>query len=283
MVEQLVLERFVASDFVVYVDNGRAPRTLHDYGYEHKVGTVNHITVNGTLEGLTAYFNGGQSQGSSHFGIGRELAGEFQFGEIRIPVAQVHQYMPLRRNAAYPRGCSPWAQGVIERATAPAVQHMRPGEPNGAFHSIENVAWAGSDGLTDPQFNSNVLLRAYCASLDGYTIDSGTQLWHSEIDGVNRAHDPGWLGTIEDELQDAARRLLRNDLGALHGVQYPDTTPLPAPAWFDIREVDVGAIRLQLEAAAPRIRDRLAPDECLTPLRIAHAIAGGDSDLFRGH
>lgn len=218
-----LLRDFVASDIVQVVDNGRPPRTMHDYGYAKKIGLVNHIPVAPTLDVLTRYFRGELRDpplGSTHFGIGRDFEWTYRVGNVLFGCATVHQYMPLY-------GVSPWAQGVIQRATASLVRGMRPGEPNGAFHSIENVAMSGRDGVTDPQFNSNVFMRAYLAALDGYPIDPDHQLWHSEIDGINRPDDPGWDGGLEDAMQDAARKLLRGDLSGIKG-QWTDA-PAPPP------------------------------------------------------
>lgn len=169
--------------FVELVDNGTAPRWDHAFGYEqHKIGVVNHIPVCDTLDQLTAYFNGGAAQGSTHFGVGRQQAGTLDHQGAQIPVAPVHQYMPILGPVA------PWAQGLIQTsptcriAPSPTIKTMRPGEPNGAFVSIENVARTGAQGVTDPQFNANAFLRAYCAAFFGFAITPLTQLWHSEID-----------------------------------------------------------------------------------------------------
>ena len=226
-----LLRDWFHSGIVALVDNGRVPRTQHQYGYTKYIGAVHHIPVAPTLAALTRYFRyetAEAPQGSTHFGIGRDFEWTY-----RIPgthtlfgCATVHQYVPLR-------GVSPWAQGVIARSDwctippTPVISGMRPGEPNGAFASVENVAMKGSDGVTDPQFNANVLLRAYLAALDGYEITPRTQLWHSEIDQLNRCNDPGWTGALEDEMQEAARRLLRGDLSLVRG-RWSDA-PAPAP------------------------------------------------------
>lgn len=231
-----VADAFVASDYVVWQDNGRVPRTAHDYGYARKVGLVNHIPVCETLAQLTAYFTGGTAQGSTHFGVDRAEAGWFEHDGWRFPVARVDQYLPIRRTSAYPNGVSPWAQGVIARSAfcsippADAIAAMRSGEPNGAFHSIENVAMTGEQGVTDAQFNSNVLLRAYLAALDGYAIDPSTQLWHAEIDQLNRCADPGWSGDLEDEMQAAANAVLAGDLSKLRRAERADAPAPPPPA-----------------------------------------------------
>ena len=234
----MVAEVFVASDYLLWRDNGLPPRTAHDYGYERKVGLVNHIPVCDTLDQLTAYFTGGSAQGSTHFGVDRAEAGWLTAGGWTFPVARVDQYLPIRRSADYPQGCSPWAQGVISRSAncavppADAISRMRSGEPNGAFHSVENVARTGAQGVTDAQFNSNAVLRAYLAALDGYPITPSTQIWHAEVDQLNRCADPGWSGDLEDEMQAAANALLRNDPSGLRQarrVDAPAPGPVPAP------------------------------------------------------
>jgi len=213
-----LVRRFI-DHFVIDMDNGVAPRWPHAFGYEQrKIGVVNHIPVCDTLAQLTAYFTGGNAQGSTHFGIGRERAGSLAWDGVSIPCAPVHQYMPIVGP------CAPWAQGIIRRSArcpmppSPTISGMQPGEPNGAFISIENVARAGVDGVTNPQFNSNALLRAYCAGFFGFPITPLTQLWHSELDQRDRCNDPGWDGALEDALQAAARALLAGDLGGLRGV-----------------------------------------------------------------
>jgi len=212
--------------FVAYVDNGKAPRSAYGFGYTKKIGLVNHIPVCRTLTQLTNYFNGGAATGSTHFGVGRESAGDLIWGGVAIPCAPVHQYMPIV--GPY----SPWAQGIIRRSAAcaippsPTIAGMRSGEPNEAFVSVENVAMSGRDGVTEPQFNSNVMLRAYCAAYFGHAIDPLTQLWHSEIDQKDRCFDPGWSGDLEDAMQDAAKRLLRGDISGLRGTRpAADTAP----------------------------------------------------------
>ena len=219
---------FIASDIVTFKDNGKVPRTYSDYGYGRKIGFVNHIPVCRTLAQLDAYFTGGSAVGSTHFGVGRDQDWTFRIGNVLIPCASVSQYLPLY-------GVSPWAQGIITRESscelglAALVAGMRPGEPNGAFHSAENVAMSGADGVTDAQFNSNVFLRAYCSALDGYPIDPIHQLWHGEIDRVNRCADPGWTGELEDAMQDAARRLLLGDLNGLRGKSVDEVPVPPTP------------------------------------------------------
>jgi hypothetical protein len=228
-----VVQAFIDSPFLKYVDNDRAPRWHTAFGWDHrKAGIVNHIPVCDTLDQLTAYFNGGNATGSTHFGIGRELAGHLEWpvrggagtGRTRIPVAEVHQYLPTVGAVA------PWAQGAIRGGNPncglrlhPAVAGMRQGEPNGAFISIENVARSGRQGVTDPQFNSNAFLRAWTAAYFDHEIGPATQLWHGEIDTFDRCFDPGWPGDLEDAMQEAARRLLRGDVSGLRAVQYPDS------------------------------------------------------------
>ncbi len=220
-----VVQAFIDQS-VVNVDNGQAPRSPHAYGWENaKLGVVNHIPVCDTLAQLTAYFNGGSAQGSTHFGVGREHAGDLAWEGRRIPCAPVHQYMPIVGSVA------PWAQGAIQTSAScsirpsPTIRGMRSGEPNGAFVSIENVARQGSDGLTDAQFNANVFLRAYCAAYFGHEITPGTQLWHAEVDQLNRCFDPGWDGALEEAMQEAARQVLRGDIAGLRGVSSEDPAP----------------------------------------------------------
>lgn len=229
-------QAFVDSEFLVFMDNGKVPRTPHDYGYARKIGAVQHIPVCDTLEQLDNYFCGGSALGSSTFGVGREQVGELVVDGLHIPVARVSQYLPLR-------GVSPWAQGIIQKPTATIVEGMRPGEPNGAFFSWENVARTGAQGMTDAQFNSNVLTCAYCAGLDGYPVDADHDLGHFEIDSVNRPEDPGWSGALWQERQDAINKLLRNDPSGLRSTHQDDSAP---PA-----EEPIESIRL--EAAQPVI------------------------------
>lgn len=215
---------FIASDVLKYVDNGKAPRWLHNFGYALKVGVVNHIPVCKTLKQLTDYFNGGSALGSTHFGVNRGTYRMFEWQGARFPVAEAHQYMPVFGPVA------PWAQGVIACGGScriqchPRIGSMRPGEPNGAFVSIENVD-AGQPVPDDAQFNTNVLLRAWAAAANGFDITPDTQLWHSEIDRVDRCGDPPWSGAVEDEMQDAARGILRGDLSGLRAVEGGETVP----------------------------------------------------------
>lgn len=238
-------QAYVDSPAFVWMDNGRPLRTLHDYGYTKKIGCVQHVTGGGTLSGLDAYFRFEQAEapkGSAQLGIGRHLWGHLPWAGVWIPIAETHQYMPLRRNADYPNGCSPWAQGAILRNSecpvqpSPTIAGMASGEPNGAFHSVENVAWDGTHGLTDPQFNANALMRAYLAGLDDYDITPATQLWHAEIDQYWRCFDPGWPGDLEDRLQQAARAILYENsprllraLEPIEGAPQPEPTPPPGP------------------------------------------------------
>jgi hypothetical protein len=130
---------------------------------------------------------------------------------------------------------------------------MHQGEPNGAFISIENVARSGRDGVTDPQFNSNAMIRAYCAAYFGFEITPRTQLWHSEIDQAARCDDPGWDGALEDAMQAAARKLLAGDTSGLRGVTVPPRptppAPVPPPPAHDYRATYVAELRGELAAA----------------------------------
>lgn len=213
---------FIASDFVQERFDGIG--AVSDYGLRQydfvKLGVVNHITAGtGSIDVLTDWFKNGDT-GASHFGIGRETAGMFAFGAIRFPVAPVHQYVPTTGKLA------PWAQGVRQWADNPNCDikvpaHLRalpPGAANPAFISIENVARAGTDGVTDAQFNSNVLLRAWAAAYFRFPINPETQLWHAEFDPFNRCYDTGWDGALEDEMQAAAHKLLRGDATGLRQV-----------------------------------------------------------------
>lgn len=224
-------QAFIDSEHCVWMDNGCPPRNLHDYGYDRKIAVCQHIPVCETLDDLDAYFCGGWSEGSTHFGVDRALHGELVSGGWHIPVARVSQYMPIRRDASYPSGCSPWAQGVLNYPTAVLAQGMDSGEPNGAFHSIENVAWTGADGMTDAQFNSNVLLTVYLAGLDEYPIDPEHDLGHFEIDTINRPEDTGWAADLWDARQAAANLLLaNNDPSGLKGAWQEAAAPPSAEA-----------------------------------------------------
>lgn len=224
------LQTFV--DAVInYVDNGKAPRSAYGYGYENtKLGMFQHIPVCDTLKQLTDYFNGGASAGSVHFGVDRAESMRLPFGGRAYPFAQVDQYMPIV--GAY----APWAQGIINSGGTcaipwnPVLNGMRSGEPNPAYLSVENVARTGSQGMTDAQFNSNVMLRAMGAAYFGYGITPNTQLWHAEVDRVNRCSDPGWSGDLEDEAQAAAILLLGGWFSGLRaGVPVPAPAPTPTP------------------------------------------------------
>jgi hypothetical protein len=213
-----LLAAFIDSDVLKLKDNGKAPRWYHAFGYEtRKLGVVNHIPVAKTLAQLTAYFNGGNAQGSTHFGVDRGVYRMFAWGRARVPVAEAHQYMPIVGPVA------PWAQGVINCGGScrvqchPRILAMRSGEPNGAYVSIENVD-AGQTVPDDAQFNTNCLLRAYVAAYFGHAITPDTQVWHSEIDRVNRCGDPPWSGAIEAEMQAAANRLLAGDVSGLRAI-----------------------------------------------------------------
>jgi len=205
---------------VVDKDNGLAPRWYHKFGYDNRfIGVVNHIPWAVDQPQLDAYFNGGNAQGSTHLSTGRPVYKTIRLGDLLVPFSQINQYMPFD-------GCSPWAQGVIDNTgscpipLAPLVRTMRPGEPNGAFLSVENVdGRVTGSGVTDAQFNSIVFIRAWSASVYQFEINPTTQLWHAEIDRRNRCNDPGWSGELEDAMQLAARKLQRGDLSGLRGVQ----------------------------------------------------------------
>lgn len=215
---------------ITSVDNGKAPRSA--YGYTRwenaKRGMFQHIPVCDTLAQLTTYFNGGAAEGSTHFGNGRDLAHWLTLGNLLVPFSDVHQYLPIV--GAY----SPWAQGILNSSGScaipwnPVLNGMSGGEINCAYLSVENVARTGTQGMTDPQFNSNVFLRAMGSAYFGYTITPSTQLWHAESDRVNRCSDPGWTGDLEDAAQAAAIAVLNGNYTLLRGVQ--DNTPAPVPA-----------------------------------------------------
>lgn len=213
---------FVKSDFLKYVN------TVHvrcsDYGmrqYDNtKLGMVQHIPVTSSLTDLTRYFTSPGAKGATHFGTGRELAGYFN----GIPVAQAHQYLPTVGTL------SPWAQGVEEYIDNPSCaikvpQHLKDlGEnaANCAFLSVENCDRGADETqphVTDPQFNTNVLLRAWGAEYFKYPINPETQLWHAEFDPTNKCWDPGWPPELEREMQEAAKSLLINDVSLLKGIR----------------------------------------------------------------
>ena len=224
----------------VFVDSAitfkaaRAGFNAHAYGYDYKkLGVVNHIPVCRTLKQLDDYFTGGQNAGLTHFGTGREKLRDLeiatQTGRYRVPVSAVSQYLAIVGPV------SPWAQGIINTGgNCPLPPHpiattLGSGVPNGAYISIENVAMSGADGVTDPQFNSNVFLRTIMAVYFNHSISPDTQVWHGEIDRVNRCSDPGWVG-LEDPMQDAARALLVGDPSFLRGaVRIDEPPPEPSP------------------------------------------------------
>jgi hypothetical protein len=141
-----------------------------------QAGVVNHIPVCDTLAQLTAYFNGGNAQGSTHFGIGCE-----QWGRSTGPTSLSPRTGPPAH--ADQRPSAPWAQGLIQtRPPDPAVAHdpYAPGRAERRVYLDGERRCTGRDGVTDPQFNSNVMLRAYCAAF-GFEVSPPSQLWHSEI------------------------------------------------------------------------------------------------------
>lgn len=164
---------------------------------------------------------------------------------------------------------APWAQGVIQTnpicsiPPSPTIGGMRPGEPNGAFVSIENVARTGTQGVTDAQFNANAFLRAYRAAYFGHEITPRTQLWHAEIDQQGRCADPGWDGDLEDAMQEAARKLLTGDITGLRGVSHPAPAPAPQPALqpapgLTLERVQLGLIDKVLRQDWAALRDDAA-------------------------
>lgn len=226
------IARAFVDQFVEFMDNGKAPRHAQAFGYEnHKIGIVNHIPVTDTLAKLTAYFNGGAAQGSTHAGFGRERHGWLEVAGLRIPCGLVHQYMPLVGPVA------PWAQGI--RQTSPAcpatpasiIRGLSSGALNGAFVSKEHVAMRGSDGLTDAQFNSSVLWDVYCAAYFGFAIGVETVIGHDRIDQRDRCFDPGWSPTLWNDLLAAGRGVLAGDFSGLRGVERsaPPVPPEPEP------------------------------------------------------
>lgn len=226
-----LVDRFIKSDFLAFVDNGKPPRS--DYGLReydhHKIGMVQHITAGGRIiTHLDNYFLGGNAAGSSHFGIGRETAGYFDVPGGKVPVAPVHQYMPtVGRYAPWAQGVRAWENNSACSITVP--DHLRklpPAAANPAFLSVENVAVSGSEGVTDAQFNSNVLLRAWGAAYFDYEITPETQLWHAEFSPLTRCFDPGWRGELEDAMQEAARKLLKGDASDLRAL-VRDAAPAP--------------------------------------------------------
>jgi hypothetical protein len=224
---------------VVWKDNGKPPRS--NYGHTKwnnaKAGTCNHRPVCSTLKQLTDYFCGGASAGSTHFGIGKHETYELEVPEssIAFPVAETHQYMAV--SSPY----SPWAQGIITWSSScpipeSAVVHdMASGEPNCAYISIENVEDNDPSWLSDGQFNSNVMIRAWGRLTYGHAIDPITQIWHAEVDPVSRCADPGWPGSEEDAMQAAANAVCDGDFTWLRGLRQlsppepPDPEPEPEP------------------------------------------------------
>lgn len=217
-ISQFLLD-WAASAIVEFVDNGKVPRTQSDYGYIDKIGFVDHIPVCDTIDQLINYFCGGNSQGSVYWGNDRDHAWDWRVGRLLIPMSRVAQFLPLD-------GVSPWAQGIIDHPTAALVKTMRPGEPNGAFDSCENVARTGSQYLTDNQFNSRIFIGAFSAQRNGYAVTPTNILGHFEIDSVNRPQDPGWTGDQYDEIQAATNKLMRGDFSGLKSTTIIED-PLP--------------------------------------------------------
>jgi hypothetical protein len=223
---------------VVTYKPARAGYNNHAYGWDFKkAGFVAHIPVCDTLTQLTNFFVGGQNSGLTHYGIGRELDRQLDLiaadGSVwRIPFAPVHNYLPI----AGP--FSPWAQGIINTTGScavpahPIASRMRSGEPNGAFISAEFVARVGSQGMTDPQFNSGAMLRAMTAIQFNHPINHDTQAWHAGIDRVNRCADTGWpggyFGGLEVASHVAARAVVTGDLSQLRGATRISTPPATA-------------------------------------------------------
>lgn len=233
-----MLQAFV-KDVVVSLFDGIG--AVSDYGlrqYDNmKLGHVQHITAGGgTIISLWDWFAKSDT-GATHFGIERDLRPKpFVWGHLEIPVARVGQFVPTVGRYA------PWAQGVRAWTDNPncAIKipaHLRalpPGAANCAFISTENIARQGSDLVTDPQFNSNVLLRAWVAMYFQMPITPETQLWHAEFDPNNRCHDTGWPASLEDEMQEAARKLVAGDLSGLRGIKAPvPVTPQEKPMTRD--------------------------------------------------
>jgi hypothetical protein len=243
------LQTFV--DTAITYKPARAGFNNHAYGYDNrKLGTVNHIPVCQTLAQLDAYFTSGNNAGLTHFGNGRELLTTLEIstplGRFRLPVSPVSQYLAIVGPV------SPWAQGVINTSgncylpAHPIATRLGSGVPNGAYISNENVAMSGADGVTDPQFNSNVFLRAMAAVYFNHPINPDTQIWHGEIDRVNRCFDPGWTD-LEDPMQDAARALIQGDPRLLRGVVSIDQPQPPVPPPHDYYEAYVGAVEEMIQ------------------------------------
>jgi hypothetical protein len=213
------------------------------YGYDNrKLGVVNHIPVCDTLSQLDNYFTGGANAGLTHYGVGREMAGTLEITALdgsrwRIPYAPVSQYLPLVGPYA------PWAQGRVSTGGGcavpahPIASRLGSGVPNGAYISLENVARVGGQGMSDPQINSNVFLRAAMAAYFGHAITPDTQVWHAGIDRIDRCSDTGWpggySGGLEMECQTAARALLAGDPSRLRGAVRIGAPPVASPVWQD--------------------------------------------------
>lgn len=208
---------FVQSDALIYMDNGKAPRWYHSFGHDQHLGFIYHIPVCNTLKQLDNYFNGGNAQGSTHFGIGREIWGYLVWNGWRFPVAETHQYMPIVNTG-------PWAQGIVNDAGScvwtltPLVRDMRPGEPNGAFLSAECVD-AGGAYATGAQLNSLALLVAYGAEFDNYSINPDSICGHQRIDRVNRCNDVPWPLEQHDRVRSMALDLLQGNVSTLYNAE----------------------------------------------------------------
>lgn len=219
-------ELYVASDALVYVDNGNAPRWFHDFGHTRKLGACVHIPVARDLPHLTGYLNGGNALGAYHVGTSRELWGHLEWGGWRFPVALSHQYMPIY-------GTGPWAQGIIDDSSpwcdwtlAPMIRQMRPGEPNGALFSVSGVD-AGQQTATGAQLNSIALLIAWNAARDGYPIDGDHVFGHQRVDRRNRCADPPWPTDQRERLLEMVTGLLANDPSVLYDAESLDHPPTP--------------------------------------------------------
>lgn len=238
--------KWYTSTCLFNVDNGKPPRSIYGFGYTTYIGMCNHIPVadGDSLEKLDNYFLGKlaeKPQGSTHGATARAVFVWKQFGSKQFPFAESHIYVPPN-----PGGPAPWAQGKIRRGTACGVpfgklaSQMSSGEPNEALISWENQALTGSQGVTDAQFNANVTMRAHYSVIYGFPITPDTQTWHAEFDQVDRCFDPGWTGTLEDAMQDAARAIAagRPPEDVLRGgkaapIPVPPVPPPPPPEPVD--------------------------------------------------
>lgn len=214
---------------VDFIDNGLAPRHRHAFGHEtDKRVMVHHIPVCTTLQQLINYLNGGNALGSYYVGVGRGFHVMLVWGNARIPVSRSVQFMAILGMQ------SPWAQGITNCAGScriqchPRVHGWRSGEANGDALSVSYVD-AGQPLPDDEQFNASVFWRAWWSSYFSHEISPDTQLWHSEIDRVNRCGDPPWSGDVEDEMQAAAIKLVQGDISGLRAVTFVDDPQPPVP------------------------------------------------------